>query len=113
VGVAFGIWNGRSIRWKSKTHFSISTGWGRLFSTIAWIFMVYPHLDCRLDCHRPFGGGVELDSPRVQAILDGLPAPEYVIEERIQVPAQMYAWKRSESGRNRRWPFSKRIDGSF
>jgi predicted GNAT superfamily acetyltransferase len=41
----------------------------------------------------------ELDSPRVQAILDGLPVPEYVIEERIQVPAQMYAWKRSESGR--------------
>lgn len=41
----------------------------------------------------------ELDSPRVQAILEGRAASKYVIEERIQVPAEMQAWKRSRDGR--------------
>jgi predicted GNAT superfamily acetyltransferase len=40
-----------------------------------------------------------LESPRVQAVLAGRPASKYVIEERIEVPAQIYAWKSSEAGR--------------
>ena len=40
-----------------------------------------------------------LDSPRVQAILEGRPASSCVVEERIQVPACIYAWKASEAGR--------------
>jgi predicted GNAT superfamily acetyltransferase len=42
-----------------------------------------------------------LDSPRVTAVLDGRPAAEQVIEERILVPASIYQWKASESGRER------------
>jgi predicted GNAT superfamily acetyltransferase len=42
-----------------------------------------------------------LDSHRVKAILDGRPAARQVIEERIQVPAQIYEWKASETGRER------------
>jgi len=42
-----------------------------------------------------------LDSPRVQAILEGSSAGEYVIEERIVVPASIYQWKASETGRER------------
>jgi hypothetical protein len=37
----------------------------------------------------------------VKAILDGRPAARQVIEERIQVPAQIYEWKASETGRER------------
>jgi predicted GNAT superfamily acetyltransferase len=40
-----------------------------------------------------------LDSPRVQAVLEGRPTPAQLIEERIQVPAQIYAWKTSQAGR--------------
>ena len=40
-----------------------------------------------------------LDSPRVQAILEGRPIPAQSIEDRIQVPAQIYVWKTSKSGR--------------
>ncbi len=40
-----------------------------------------------------------LDSHRVQAILDGRPAAAQVIEERIHVPASIYQWKATESGR--------------
>jgi predicted GNAT superfamily acetyltransferase len=40
-----------------------------------------------------------LDSPRVQAALEGRPAPAQLIEERIQVPAQIYSWKASQAGR--------------
>jgi predicted GNAT superfamily acetyltransferase len=47
----------------------------------------------------------ELDSPRVQAILEGRPSAariiEEKIEERIQVPASIYQWKASEAGRDR------------
>ncbi|MGA3264003.1 MAG: GNAT family N-acetyltransferase [Terracidiphilus sp.] len=47
----------------------------------------------------------ELDSPRVQAILEGRPSAariiEEKIEERIQVPASIYQWKASEAGRER------------
>ena len=43
----------------------------------------------------------QLDSPRVQAILDGRPAAAYAIEERIQVPASIYEWKATEAGRER------------
>ena len=46
-----------------------------------------------------------LDSPRVKAILDERPADAQPIEERIQVriqvPASIYQWKASESGRER------------
>jgi predicted GNAT superfamily acetyltransferase len=46
-----------------------------------------------------------LDSPRVKAILDERPAVTRPIEERIQVrirvPASIYQWKASESGRER------------
>ena len=43
-----------------------------------------------------------LDSPRVQAALsnlEGRPASKQVIEERIQVPAQIYEWKGSSIGK--------------
>jgi predicted GNAT superfamily acetyltransferase len=40
-----------------------------------------------------------LDSPRVQAVLAGRPASNQGIEERIQVPASIYEWKASETGR--------------
>jgi len=43
----------------------------------------------------------ELDSPRVQATLEGRPAAAVVIEERIQVPAAIYQWKVSEPDRER------------
>jgi len=43
----------------------------------------------------------ELDSPRVKAILEGLPAASRVIEERITVPASIYQWKASEADRGR------------
>ena len=41
-----------------------------------------------------------LGSPRVSAILEGRPAA-YQIEERIQVPASIYAWKASERDKER------------
>jgi predicted GNAT superfamily acetyltransferase len=41
----------------------------------------------------------QLDSPRVQAALEGRRAPAQVIEERISVPASIYDWKASEAGR--------------
>jgi hypothetical protein len=40
-----------------------------------------------------------LDSPRVQAVLEGHPASRQLIEERIQVPASIYEWKSTEAGR--------------
>jgi predicted GNAT superfamily acetyltransferase len=40
-----------------------------------------------------------LDSPRVEAALEGRPTPVWSIEERIQVPAQIYDWKTSHAGR--------------
>jgi predicted GNAT superfamily acetyltransferase len=43
----------------------------------------------------------ELDSARVQAILEGRPAAQHVTEERILVPASIYEWKASETGRER------------
>lgn len=43
----------------------------------------------------------ELDSPRVQAILEGHPLAGPVIVQRIPVPASIYQWKSSESGRER------------
>ena len=43
----------------------------------------------------------ELDSDRVQAILDGRPAAAREIEERIQVPASIYQWKASAADRHR------------
>ena len=42
-----------------------------------------------------------LDSSRVRAILEGHPAVQEVIEERILVPASIYEWKASEAGRER------------
>ena len=42
-----------------------------------------------------------LDSPRVEAALEGRPALAQSIEERIQVPAQIYDWKTSHAGRER------------
>jgi predicted GNAT superfamily acetyltransferase len=43
----------------------------------------------------------DLDSPRVQAILEGRPAPAFNIEDRIRVPASIYEWKATEAGRHR------------
>ncbi len=43
----------------------------------------------------------ELDSPRVQSILEGRPLTGPVIEQRIRVPASIYQWKASETGRER------------
>ena len=43
----------------------------------------------------------ELDSDRVQAILDGHPAVAGSIEERIQVPAAIYQWKAGDGDRHR------------
>jgi len=43
----------------------------------------------------------ELNSPRVQAILDGRAAAGQVIEERILVPAAIERWKSSEADRER------------
>ena len=43
----------------------------------------------------------ELTSPRVESILDGKPAAEHVIEERILVPAAIYQWKASSASRDR------------
>jgi predicted GNAT superfamily acetyltransferase len=40
-----------------------------------------------------------LDSPRVEAILEGRPAAAAIVEERISVPACIYEWKASEAGR--------------
>ncbi|HUV97439.1 MAG TPA: hypothetical protein VMV98_08205 [Acidobacteriaceae bacterium] len=42
-----------------------------------------------------------LDSSRVQAILDGRPAAKHVSQEQIVVPASIYAWKASETDRER------------
>jgi predicted GNAT superfamily acetyltransferase len=42
-----------------------------------------------------------LDSQRVRSILAGHPKTVQVIEERIQVPAQIYEWKATEAGRER------------
>jgi predicted GNAT superfamily acetyltransferase len=42
-----------------------------------------------------------LDSPRVEAALEGRPAAASQIEERIFVPASIYAWKGSEAGHER------------
>ncbi len=43
----------------------------------------------------------QLDSPRVEAIVAGRPSSMQIIEERIQVPASIYAWKATEKGRER------------
>lgn len=43
----------------------------------------------------------ELDSPRVQAHVDGRPAVEAAIEERIVVPASIEEWKASDRDRGR------------
>ena len=42
-----------------------------------------------------------LDSPRVTAILEDHPRTRYTIQERIQVPAAISAWKASEADRQR------------
>jgi predicted GNAT superfamily acetyltransferase len=43
----------------------------------------------------------QLDSPRVQAILEGRSVSGPVVEERIQVPAQIYEWKASSKGKEK------------
>lgn len=42
-----------------------------------------------------------LDSPRVQAILDGQPREQVEVSERIVVPAAVYEWKASDATRHR------------
>ena len=42
-----------------------------------------------------------MNSPRVNAVLNGDPLPAYEIEERIAVPAAIYAWKASDEDRAR------------
>ena len=53
----------------------------------------------------------ELDSDRVQAILDGRPAVAREIEERIQVPASIYQWKTADADRRSRPRRSARRTG--
>jgi predicted GNAT superfamily acetyltransferase len=43
----------------------------------------------------------QLDSPRVRGILEGRLAVRQIIEERILVPASIYAWKASQENRER------------
>jgi predicted GNAT superfamily acetyltransferase len=43
----------------------------------------------------------QLDSPRVTAVLENRPAAVRIIEEQIQVPASIYEWKATSSGRDR------------
>jgi len=43
----------------------------------------------------------ELDSPRVEAILEGRPVDHCIITEQISVPASIYQWKASEAERER------------
>jgi predicted GNAT superfamily acetyltransferase len=43
----------------------------------------------------------QLDSPRVEATLEGRHAAGHVIEERITVPASIYQWKATEADRER------------
>jgi predicted GNAT superfamily acetyltransferase len=43
----------------------------------------------------------QLDSPRVQTILDRRPSAAFAVEERILVPAAIYEWKATEAGRER------------
>jgi predicted GNAT superfamily acetyltransferase len=43
----------------------------------------------------------ELDSPRVEAALEGRSPAEYMIEEHIQVPASIREWKASDAERER------------
>ncbi len=43
----------------------------------------------------------ELDSPRVEAILEGCPAGQCIISAQILVPASIYQWKTSDAGRER------------
>jgi predicted GNAT superfamily acetyltransferase len=43
----------------------------------------------------------QLDSPRVEAILEGCPAGARDMQERITVPATIYQWKASEADRER------------
>jgi predicted GNAT superfamily acetyltransferase len=43
----------------------------------------------------------QLDSPRVEAALEGRPPAAHIIEERITVPAAIYQWKASQAGRER------------
>jgi predicted GNAT superfamily acetyltransferase len=43
----------------------------------------------------------QLDSPRVNAALGNRSVAVRIIEERIQVPASIYAWKSSEGGRDK------------
>jgi predicted GNAT superfamily acetyltransferase len=43
----------------------------------------------------------ELDSPHVEAILEGRAANALIIDKVIQVPAAIYEWKATEAGRDR------------
>jgi predicted GNAT superfamily acetyltransferase len=43
----------------------------------------------------------QLDSPRVEAVLEGRPTAANRIEERITVPAAIYQWKAGPAGRER------------
>jgi predicted GNAT superfamily acetyltransferase len=42
-----------------------------------------------------------LDSARVEAILDGRPPEAPIVEDRILVPASIYQWKASDANRDR------------
>jgi predicted GNAT superfamily acetyltransferase len=89
-------WNGPSIRWKSKTLSSISTGWEP--SRASYLVDFYGVSSSRLQGGLPTDRLVaewELDSPRVKAILAQPRArsSHVPIEERILVPASIYQWK--------------------
>ena len=55
----------------------------------------------------------ELDSPHVRAILEGQPAAEFRIEEKILVPATIYEWKSGEAGRERALTVQQENRGRF
>ncbi|MGC9159473.1 MAG: GNAT family N-acetyltransferase [Terracidiphilus sp.] len=55
----------------------------------------------------------DLDSPRVEAILEGNPLGAQKIEQRIVVPASIYAWKASETDRARALEVQRENRGRF
>jgi predicted GNAT superfamily acetyltransferase len=55
----------------------------------------------------------QLDSSRVEAIMEGRPAAAKIVEERISVPASIYEWKASEAGREQALAIQLENRGKF
>ncbi len=99
---ASGTWSGPSIRCRSRTLFSISTGWEP--SLLRYLVDFYGVSSSRLQGGLPTDRLLaewELDSPRVKAILEGRTIARQAIEEQILVPASIDQWKANETDRER------------